>query len=220
MVINRFKINGYPQKFIAKTMRHHERHETNAYHNTNTQTNRERKQYIRLPYINEKLKRRALGLLRRCRLADKVSIWFDHGYTLGRVFHPPKERPQCPPDCQTCAMAAPKHRNKCNIKNLIYQINCSLCSQIYLGETGRNAGLRMKEHADMKNSSSAVVQHFKTAHPEARQITFQWQAVHTDLRWTNQRRILEAHYISKARGRHLMNGCCGRHLPLNLTADV
>ena len=81
------------------------------------------------------------------------------------------------------------------MKNIIDKINCNFCSKIYTGETGRCASLRMKEHSDMSNATSAVVLHFRENHTTATDISFTWQAIHTGLPWTNQRGTLESLYI-------------------------
>ena len=61
------------------------------------------------------------------------------------------------------------HRNGiCKIKGVIYQIECSLCGQIYIGETGRPLADRIKEHlADIRycqNRSGPWASHTMEVH--------------------------------------------------------
>ena len=44
--------------------------------------------------------------------------------------------------------------------NGVYKLSCNNCSAIYIGETGRQIGIRVKEHTH-KNGTSAFSQHLK-----------------------------------------------------------
>ena len=53
----------------------------------------------------------------------------------------------------------------CTSTNVIYCITCTLCKQLYIGETGRRLGDRFREHLrdvdkDDKNASKPVARHF------------------------------------------------------------
>ena len=48
--------------------------------------------------------------------------------------------------------------NQCG---LIYHIKCQNCDQDYIGETGRNMGVRFKEHTTRKNTNSAIKEHLE-----------------------------------------------------------
>jgi hypothetical protein len=90
--------------------------------------------YVKLPYINEELKRRALSVIRRSGI-NNVKINFMNGRPSSRIFDPPRDRESCREDCETCKSASkPK---QCLTKNVIYEITCSSCGTVYVGETGR-----------------------------------------------------------------------------------
>ena len=44
---------------------------------------------------------------------------------------------------------------------LVYHIMCQSCNHTYIGETGRNMGVRFKEHTTRKNTNSAVKEHLE-----------------------------------------------------------
>ena len=44
---------------------------------------------------------------------------------------------------------------------LIYHITCKDCDETYVGETGRNMGIRFKEHTSRKGTNSAVKEHLE-----------------------------------------------------------
>ena len=53
----------------------------------------------------------------------------------------------------------------CTSSNVIYCITCTLCKELYIGETGRRLGDRFREHLrdvekDDKNASKPVARHF------------------------------------------------------------
>ena len=44
---------------------------------------------------------------------------------------------------------------------LVYHIKCKNCSDTYIGETGRNMGIRFKEHTSRKGTNSAIKEHLE-----------------------------------------------------------
>ena len=41
----------------------------------------------------------------------------------------------------------------CLKKNVVYKIECSICGIVYIGETGRTIGSRIKEHLTMEKQT-------------------------------------------------------------------
>ena len=140
-------------------------------------------------------------ILQRTNLQKKIKLWFDSGNPLKRIFKPPKERLKCPPDCQTCLLTG--RPNTCNMKSLIYQVECKICQSIYIGETKRTIGQRIKEHTEGP-LPSAVKSHFKEFHPTAK-IDITWNILHTGLRQDQKRQLIEASYIKNMPRDKLMN---------------
>ena len=55
-----------------------------------------------------------------------------------------------------------KLENQCGV---VYHIECQECKQSYIGETGRNLGIRFKEHTSRQGTNSAVKDHIhETGH--------------------------------------------------------
>jgi len=53
-----------------------------------------------------------------------------------------------------------------NVSPGVYKIKCSNCPQHYIGQTGRNLSIRVKEHQynAFHNHSSAITTHFQLGH--------------------------------------------------------
>ena len=165
--------------------------------------------FCRVPYLNEAHKRKCLNLVRRAGLSDFVSLWFDCGKPLRRIFQPPKETLTCNTNCNTCICNTSTF-NQCLLKNVIYEITCGLCPKIYIGESSRQVKYRILEHSNTNNKSSAVVQHFASDH-QSSDVSIKWRLLHSGLHSFEKRLILEAHYIGKVPANILMNGCNGRN---------
>jgi len=190
-VMSRFRKNGYPRSFLHKTKE--------KFHRKNRSKKEKTEQkpdiFIKFPFYNEQIKRKATRILHRTGLHSKVKIWFDSGKPLKSSFHPPKERMNCADDCQTCKMAS--NKNLCNTKNLIYEITCSICNKIYIGETSRNIGTRIWEHINNR-TYSAISEHFQDNHDiEEIQSSITWRILHNNLKFENKRRLTEKLYISR-----------------------
>ena len=206
-VVKRFLSNGYPRSFIRATLRQHDTAKKIKLERSDDPCNK--RTFLRVPFVSEEHKRRCLALLRRSGLADHIHLWFDCGKTLRRIFHPIKEHLKCAPGCNTCPLNVSKVQ-QCFQKNVIYEISCTICSKMYIGESCRTIYLRIKEHLNVNNSSSAVVQHFTSEHPKST-ISFTWRVLHGGLNIYTKRLISEAHYISQVPAELLMNGCNGRN---------
>ena len=157
---------------------------------------------LRVPYTDEVIKRRISRLLNRTGLRNKLRIWYDSGRSLRRKFHPPKEKPLCPSDCSSCILKQ-KDSDSCFEKNLIYQITCNLCNNVYFGETCRMIGTRIREHVSM-NNPSAVKDHFILSHPQ-RPVSVVWRVVHRSQRRYYNRKCLERQYINSVSEDLLIN---------------
>ena len=206
LIIKRFENNGYPIRFIKDTIR---RYDTRSSDPKEEEHSKQKRLYVRMPFVSEAHKRQCLSLLRRTGLSDRVTLWFDGGNSLRRIFHPPKERQICDNKCKTCPSNA-NGRKECLTKHVIYEISCSVCSKIYIGESSRIIKQRILEHMNVNNKSSAVVQHFLTVHADT-PIAFNWKVIHRGLYIYIKRLILESHYISNIPPDRLMNGCTGRN---------
>ena len=102
--------------------------------------------------------------------------------------------------------------NRCYLKGVVYKIVCNICGKIYIGETGRSIGTRIKEHL-YKKSYSAVQAHFDEEHCGLQPaFNINWEILHTGLSHFNRRKTLEGMYISKEEPYTLMNGCTGRSI--------
>ena len=206
IVTELFLNNGYPREMIKTTIRNTLRITTTTLNENDEQ---QKTIYIRMPFINEDFKRRALGVVRRSGIAN-IKIYFENGRPLAKVFAPPRNKPNCPDKCVTCKLAS--KRNQCLTKNVVYQITCTTCDIIYIGETGRTIGQRIKEHLAMDKQT--VYRHLisHNQRPEDAKIT--WKLLHTQIRNQEERRYIEAVEIRNNADK-VMNGCTGRTLLYN-----
>ena len=96
--------------------------------------------------------------------------------------------------------------NLCLKKNVVYKIECSICGIVYIGETGRTIGSRIKEHLTMEKQT--VYKHLES-HKKSRSPTIKWKILHANIVNDGERKYVEAFEIQKHSG-DLMNGCTGR----------
>jgi len=134
-----------------------------------------KKYFLKVPFTNEYVKRKYLTLLKNTGLDKYINIVFSHGNSLHQFFRPPKEKLKCTPNCETSKIS-----NKpgfCNVKNVIYKINCNFCDNIYIGQTSRTIKSRIKEHLTSHNS--AVHKHFLDIHNSI--VNIKWHILHQNI---------------------------------------
>ena len=144
--------NGYPRSFIKSTV-------ICTLRKCNSQQSEQDQDliYIRMPDINEDLKRQTQAVLKRTGL-DNIRVHYINGCSSSRIFKPPKEQQCCPDPCDTC-MSSTK-TNRCHTINCVYKIKCSHCNAVYIGRT---IGTRIKEHIRMVKQTvySHLINHNK-----------------------------------------------------------
>ena len=109
-------------------------------------------------------------------------------------------------------LAAPQQEliNALQKKNCMYKIKCSYCDAVYISETSRTIGSRIKEHIRMVKQTvhSHLINHNK---PSMQDIS--WEILHRNIHDIRTRKIIEALEIGKHE--NVMNGCIGRTLNLD-----
>ena len=108
------------------------------------------------------------------------------------------EQPPCPRGsrkiCHACDSGV---AGKCHFKNVVYEITCTLCSSIYIGETRRRVRTRFMEHlgdARNKRSGTHLGDHVRDTHPDAiiTNDTFKIKLLHTHIKDAAQMKITES----------------------------
>ena len=124
----------------------------------------------------------------------------------------------CPKACETCILA--KKVNKCLSKNCVYIIGCTQSHLVYMGETSRTVGLRIKEHStDGKQTTyQHLVKHTNT--PMLKDIS--WHILHNNIPQHQTRKIIEALEIRKKNTESIKKSCiviviCPDHTIADLT---
>ena len=197
-----FARNGYPKSFIKATIQHVLRNEPRA-------DDQENRIYMKLPNINEEFKRRSLSVIRRSGI-DSVRIHFLNGRSSSQRFAPRKETMSCSEKCETCKLGTKP--NRCNNKNVVYEIPCLHCKKVYIKETGRTFGTPIKEHLTMKKQT--IYKHIESHGNNAGDIsTITWRILHSNISYDDERKCVEAFEIKK-RMRDLINGCFGRTISI------
>lgn len=201
-ITSTFTLNGYPKKFVKTVIK-------STLRNTQPREERQEDICLKIPFINEELKRKALAVIRRSGI-NNIRTHFMNGRPSSRIFAAPKDKQNCPSECETCKLT--NIENRCLTKNSVYHMECSHCHAIYIGETGRTIGSRIKEHLRMK--SQTVYTHLKShdVNPQVgSHIT--WKLIHHNIRYLSERKIFEALEI-KRHSTNIMNGCVGRFLSI------
>ena len=80
-----FKQNGYPKRFIQAVIRR----TLSTIPNNDEQENI----YLKIPYVSEQLKRRALSVMRNSGISN-IKTHFMNGRPSSKVFAPSREKPQ------------------------------------------------------------------------------------------------------------------------------
>ena len=109
----------------------------------------------------------------------------------------------CPFICNVEKLSGPKRSIKitdhftCTATNFIYCITCTLCKQLYTGETGRRLGDRFREHLcdvdkDDKNASKPVARHFNLPNHSKQHVVVRGLSLHqgsTESRETLEKKL-------------------------------
>ena len=175
-----FRHNGYPSKLIHKTKHKvlfaHKEHDTRSKPTKNSEGTKKRDTgldttYISLPYIDDTLARRVDGAVRSSGLKARVA--WSSGKTLAKhAIRSALENPPCPAGtkkCNTCEAGLP---GRCNTKNVVYKMTCTLCDEtpsVYIGESKRRVRDRFNEHIrDAKNQTknTPLGDHVTRRHPD------------------------------------------------------
>ena len=191
----KFHRNGYPTSVLNKFLNIAEEVKHN---NDQISVNKPRRYHIRLPFVDNKHKRKVYELLRRTHLSNCVRPIFTNP-PLRRILD---KRPSvCSyENCVACECGF--YKNQCNVKNCIYLIECmnSNCHKIYIGETSRTIRSRINEH--LKRNDSEVFQHLVT-HEVVSPNVIRWKILHKGLSNSTTRKLVEEKEI-KARPPQLL----------------
>ncbi|XP_068691180.1 uncharacterized protein [Montipora foliosa] len=133
--------NGYPRSFIKSTIKR-----TLRKCKSQPSEQEQRLIYMKMPFINDDIKRQTQAVSRWTG-QDNIRVHYINGSSSSRIFTPSKEKQCCPDPCATCGSST--RSNQCLTKNCVYKIKCSHCDTVYIGETSRTVGSRIKEHIRM-----------------------------------------------------------------------
>ena len=131
----------------------------------------ESKTIISLPYISEQCVRKVKQEVRKRGLQDVVRVVFKPGTTLKQSlvktkFNPTKCTSRSLETCNLCQQYGRYKYKDCETKSVVYLLECSLCSEIYVGETARPFRERTREHQlSIRNKEEkAFGLHYKVSH--------------------------------------------------------
>ena len=198
--------NGYQRRFIQSTI-------TSTLRKKKTPEQKEDIEkdliYIKMPFINEDLKRQTQAVIKRTGISN-IRVYYVNGRTSAIVFKAPKDKQRCPDNCDTCSAA--KVAKRCLVKNCVYKIDCRHFHLIYIGESSRTIGSRLKEHIRMQKQTVYV--HLATHKKSPSLSDISWEVLHNHIQAFNTRKIVEALEIRKHE-HNIMNGCMGRLLSID-----
>ena len=105
---------------------------------------------MRLPYIDETVKRRVEGIIRGTKTPIRVA-WTSGPTLKNRLVRSALEPPLCPSGKKRCHTCSCGLKNKCLTRNVVYKVTCTLCEangtvQSYIGESKRPIRYRFNEH--------------------------------------------------------------------------
>ena len=156
---------------------------------------------LKLPYISENFSNQICRYIKSNSLPIKVV--FTPGKKLREIFCSSRPLDRPPPcllkGCRVCPLLEEKD---CQVIAPVYRITCNLCSEIYIGETGRTAKERLSEHLRCATSPTAksyrdkaLALHYSQFHPSTTpDLSF---TIITTEKSLLHRKILEAVFINK-----------------------
>ena len=157
--------NDYPKHVINKLLNDFKRESENE------KREQKRKMYLCLPYVSEQCSRKVYTYLRKEGLIDDVRVIFRPGTTLKQhlvatKLLPTKCNKQNLGTCNICQQYG-EDSGICMTKNVVYQLNCTICDSKYIGETCRHVRDRAREHyRDIHNQKGAMGGHYFKTHNE------------------------------------------------------
>lgn len=158
--------------------------------------------YIKIPFLSETQRYRTLNLARKTGVIDKLRFIFTTERPLAWKFREKRESIKCPLDCIGCATALKP--NVCHNKFTIYNIECTVCNAVYIGQSARSISSRISEHT--KCNTSAVFIHMHT-HGQFHTTAFKWKIISICKNF-HARLAAETFFIASCKAR-VMNGCTG-----------
>ena len=121
-----------------------------------------------LPYVNETVLCKVKRVARKSGLDVNVASYTPD--TIKRnLVHSSLTHPPCPSGNRTCNTCKVITKGKCTDKNVVYELTCTLCGAMYIGESKRPLRLRFNEHlrcAVHETELTPIGDHFKSCHKE------------------------------------------------------
>ena len=197
---NLFLSNGYLEKLITNIQSKAEHHKQRP--NTEQQS----LTYKTLPYIDDQLSRKINNAAKKSDLGIKIA--WQGGKTLASNFDQINFRtatvPQGRGHQKTCHAYEAGAAGKCHLKNVVYQIACTLYSAVFIGETRRRVQTRFMEHlgdARNKRSGTHLGDDVRETHADAiiGNDTFKIRLLHTHIKDAAQLKITESLEIRNRR---------------------
>ena len=205
MIFYKFLHNEYPITFLLSCL--------SSYISRHYASNFSRKAYdncsfVKTPFYHETYYNRFYSILKRLDLTQHVKFYYKT-HSLDKIFKAPKEKSSCNQDCKICIIT---QGDICFIKNVVYCIDCKICTAKYIGQTSRFLKNRIHEH--FIKPASAVFQHHVDMHIDSNIYNiFNVSILHANIPYERKRLLIETFYIKQNR-HNLMNGC------VSVTSDI
>ncbi|XGW33958.1 hypothetical protein V3C99_018027 [Haemonchus contortus] len=117
--------------------------------------NHENMVHLRLPFISDKVSAEVRQCIARADLANDVVLINVPSDNIKRLLIRNRlyDRACATDNCVICPFG---RSGDCTQRGTVYQLQCSACGEIYIGETGRMLGIRVKEHLAGKRRGSLL----------------------------------------------------------------
>ena len=200
---HRFLDNGYPKGVVDRYLFRPIHRRCNINHDKSIK--------LFLPYLRERFVSQARKIVKSNGFDSNIQIVFRNNLPLSQALQPMRSYRVCSPDCIPCKYAdKPK---LCYTKFVVYEIICTICDHMYIGETCRTFATRFKEHLCDKNSAIYSHLNYHDVNPKSTDLPLKWKFLDKNVKHPNVRRSIEALHIKRNQG-SLMNGCIGRELDI------
>ena len=182
-ITNLLKKNGYPKRLLGRVRR-----ETLMAGNARRgrrdggQVGRRTRQnrangddltkgnFLTLPYVNETVLCKVKKAVKKSKLNVRLGWYAPNTLKKSLVTSQLTSAP-CPAGVRSCQTCVAISGGRCTDKNVVYEVRCEVCGNIYIGESKRPVRLRFNEHVRSMlcfTENTPLGDHFRNKHPNMR----------------------------------------------------
>ena len=123
--------------------------------------------FLTLPYVDETVLCKVKKVVKKSKLNVHLG-WYAPTTLKKALVSSALTKAPCPAGSRSCATCEAITEGRCTDKNVVYQVDCKLCGDSYIGESKRPVRLRFNEHVRSMLGATEYTplgDHFRNKHP-------------------------------------------------------